>query len=62
LCRNCTTENHHDNHPHFHCIACDLITCIEQPVVRQDLPSGYRAISTASYISGYCQKCSGLLT
>jgi iron complex outermembrane receptor protein len=61
LCQNCTTENHYDNHPHFHCIACDTITCIEQPVAQQELPFGYRVVSTASYISGYCQKCSGVL-
>ncbi|MDR1729812.1 MAG: TonB-dependent receptor [Prevotellaceae bacterium] len=61
LCHNCTTGNHHDNHPHFHCIGCNTITCMEQPVVQQELPSGYRAISMSSYITGYCRKCSGML-
>lgn len=61
LCHNCTAGNHHDNHPHFYCIACETIICIEQPIARQELPSGYNTVSTALYIAGYCQKCSGLL-
>jgi iron complex outermembrane receptor protein len=61
LCRNCTGGIHRDNHPHFHCIACNTITCIEQPVVEQPVPHGYNALSVASYISGYCQKCSGFV-
>ena len=60
LCRNCTAGNHHDNHPHFHCISCNTITCIEQPVIQQKLPVGYNVISTTSLINGYCQKCSGV--
>ncbi len=60
-CHNCSAENHHDNHPHFHCISCNTITCIEKPVAQQELPSGYKAVSIASYITGYCQKCSSLL-
>ncbi|MDR2423882.1 MAG: transcriptional repressor [Prevotellaceae bacterium] len=61
LCHNCTEEKHQDNHPHFHCIACDTITCIEEPVAPQTLPHGYSAVVVASYISGYCQKCSSLM-
>ena len=61
LCRNCSTEKHYDNHPHFHCVSCDMINCIEQPVVQQELPVGYNIISTTSLISGYCQKCNHAL-
>ncbi len=61
LCRNCTTGNHHDDHPHFHCISCGTITCVERPIVKQELPLGYKAVSIASYITGYCQKCNGML-
>ncbi|MDR1225412.1 MAG: TonB-dependent receptor [Prevotellaceae bacterium] len=61
LCHSCTTGNHHDNHPHFHCITCGTITCIEKPVTQQKLPLGYRAVSTSSYVSGYCKKCSTLV-
>ena len=59
-CRDCTPEEHHDNHPHFHCIACNTITCVEESVVQQPLPSGYSAISVVSYVSGYCSKCGNL--
>jgi iron complex outermembrane receptor protein len=61
LCRDCTSDHHHDNHPHFHCISCDKITCIEQPVVQQELPDGYKAVSTEAFITGYCKKCSNTL-
>jgi len=61
LCRHCTAGNHHDNHPHFHCITCDRITCVEKPVTQPELPSGYNAVTADLYISGYCQKCNSLL-
>ena len=60
LCHHCTAENHNDEHPHFHCITCDRITCIEKPVIRQILPPGYNAVTTDLFISGYCQKCNAL--
>ncbi|MDR2910043.1 MAG: TonB-dependent receptor plug domain-containing protein, partial [Bacteroidales bacterium] len=60
-CHNCTSKKHSDNHPHFHCVSCDAIICIEKPVAQQELPKGYRVISAISYLTGYCQKCSNLL-
>jgi iron complex outermembrane receptor protein len=59
-CHNCTEEHHHDNHPHFHCISCDTISCIETPVAEQPLPDGYSAVAFSSLISGYCNKCGNL--
>ncbi|MDR2962995.1 MAG: TonB-dependent receptor [Bacteroidales bacterium] len=59
LCHNCTAEHHSDNHPHFHCLSCDELTCVAQPTAPQKLPMGYTPISVSSYILGYCQKCSG---
>ncbi|MDR2498220.1 MAG: TonB-dependent receptor [Tannerellaceae bacterium] len=61
LCSGCTAGNHHDAHPHFHCIACNEVTCIGEAVAGQALPTGYSALSFVSYISGYCRKCSALL-
>ena len=61
LCHDCTAENHHDNHPHFQCIVCRTIRCIEVPIVEQPLPKGYDVLSSTAFISGYCQKCSKLL-
>ena len=60
LCHNCTAKNHHDDHPHFHCITCNRITCIQKPVTRQELPTGYNAVTADLFISGYCQKCNAL--
>lgn len=58
LCRHCTAQQHNDQHAHFHCLACNAITCLEQPIAEQTLPSGYHAVSAASLITGYCRKCS----
>jgi Fe2+ or Zn2+ uptake regulation protein len=58
LCQHCTTETHHDNHPHFHCVACDTIACLETPIPQQPLPSGYHVISATALLSGLCNKCS----
>ncbi|MDR2533640.1 MAG: TonB-dependent receptor [Tannerellaceae bacterium] len=60
LCSGCTAGNHHDGHPHFHCISCNDIICINEPVAKQELPAGYVAASFASYISGFCSKCNAL--
>jgi Fe2+ or Zn2+ uptake regulation protein len=56
-CHDCSTGHHQDNHPHFRCLQCDTITCIERPLAAQPLPSGYRAASAASLIVGYCPTC-----
>ena len=61
LCQNCTPEKHHDNHPHFHCMKCNEITCIETTIAEQTLPPGYNALSASSFISGYCLKCNNLI-
>ena len=60
LCNGCTAGNHHDVHPHFRCITCNEIICIDKPVVGQELPAGYSPVSFVSFISGYCRKCSAL--
>ncbi|MDR2650819.1 MAG: TonB-dependent receptor [Prevotellaceae bacterium] len=57
LCRDCSTDNHNDNHLHFRCMKCDTITCIDQPVALPELPQGYSISSVFYLISGFCSKC-----
>ncbi|MDR2840492.1 MAG: transcriptional repressor [Paludibacter sp.] len=62
LCCDCAAGEHHNYHPHFHCLKCDTITCVETPIAEQPLPAGYNISSIASLISGYCSKCNNSLT
>lgn len=56
-CQDCTTDHHSDNHPHFRCLECNTVTCIEKPLAVQPLPTGYQPTSVASLITGYCPAC-----
>ncbi|MDR1681475.1 MAG: transcriptional repressor [Prevotellaceae bacterium] len=56
-CRGCVAGAHHDNHPHFRCLRCEAITCIERPLAAQPLPAGYRAAAATALIVGYCPEC-----
>ncbi|MDR0989408.1 MAG: TonB-dependent receptor plug domain-containing protein [Prevotellaceae bacterium] len=57
LCRHCEEGHHRDNHPHFQCIRCRQITCLETVVPSPKLPKGYRAVSLFTLVSGYCPSC-----
>ncbi len=61
LCHNCSSGQHHDNHPHFHCLKCNEITCIKENPVNQTLPQNFVISSIQSFISGYCPKCSNTI-
>lgn len=56
-CHDCTTDRHSDNHPHFRCLECNTVTCIEKPLAAQPLPTGYRTTTAAALITGYCPAC-----
>lgn len=59
LCKEHCTEQHHiDQHPHFHCTACQQITCLESvfiPAVQ--LPKGFEAKEIGMTIKGICDNC-----
>ncbi|MDR1878794.1 MAG: TonB-dependent receptor, partial [Bacteroidales bacterium] len=57
LCHSCSAGSHKDDHLHFRCITCDTITCMDEPVAKPNLPSGYQIADIACFISGYCPKC-----
>ena len=60
LCREiCTPDHHLDRHPHFHCIKCDQITCLEGSVLPSiPLPDGYIPTENKMIIKGICPNCS----
>ncbi len=55
-CAHCDAQGHDDNHPHFHCTACQRLECLPQPL-DISLPQGYRPVSLNATISGYCAEC-----
>jgi Fe2+ or Zn2+ uptake regulation protein len=57
LCHDCDHEHHHDNHPHFRCIKCNTVTCIEENLPVQKMPEKYSVSSVSTFISGFCPKC-----
>jgi Fe2+ or Zn2+ uptake regulation protein len=57
LCRDCTTEAHHDDHLHFRCVRCETVSCIDVPQQALRLPRGYRMSGMSCFVSGYCPDC-----
>jgi Fe2+ or Zn2+ uptake regulation protein len=57
LCHDCDHEHHRDNHPHFRCIKCNTVTCIEENLPVQKMPEEYSVSSVATFMSGFCPKC-----
>lgn len=59
LCKeHCSTEQHLDQHPHFHCLKCGQIQCMETlTLLPPDLPPGYTYTSASMHLKGLCPSC-----
>ncbi|MDW3651964.1 MAG: transcriptional repressor [Bacteroidia bacterium] len=59
LCKEHCEELHHvDRHPHFHCLICGSVECLESIILPPTtLPEGYTAQETRMTIKGTCKKC-----
>lgn len=56
--QDCTSDEHHDDHIHFHCRICEITTCLEQvipPVM--ELPSDYIIEDLRFVVAGICKDC-----
>jgi len=56
---NCEEHQHHDEHLHFNCTACNNVYCLEDlalPPIK--LPNGFKPTGFTLYASGLCPKCS----
>ena len=54
----CEEQNHVDRHPHFHCLSCGSVECLETidiPIIH--LPQGYTSKEIGMTIKGICSKC-----
>ncbi|MBE7173748.1 MAG: transcriptional repressor [Williamsia sp.] len=58
LCKECTEENHQDDHIHFQCKECGNTTCLEDVHVPSIvLPKGFRSERIEMVVSGTCKDC-----
>ena len=59
LCQEHCEANHHtDRHPHFHCIRCNQVECLEAIIIPTlPMPQGYTAQEINMTIKGICQQC-----
>ncbi len=59
LCReHCTPAQHIDQHPHFHCINCGKILCLETVYIPSiELPAGFSSTEISMTIKGICDDC-----
>ncbi|MDR2469274.1 MAG: transcriptional repressor [Tannerella sp.] len=57
LCRHCSEEYHHDDHPHFRCTECNTITCLDTMLSDQQIPEGYNVSTVTTFLTGLCAKC-----
>jgi len=59
LCKeHCTTDSHVDQHPHFHCLKCKKITCLESLFIpSMKAPASYVFQEVAMTIKGICPGC-----
>ncbi len=54
----CTELKHIDRHPHFHCLNCGEINCLESVFIPAIyLPEGYFVEEIKMMIKGVCKKC-----
>ena len=56
MCRNCTRSTHEDLHPHFECIECGKINCLNTEVIIPKIQN-HKILSSQILIQGLCEKC-----
>ncbi|MBU2997528.1 transcriptional repressor [Cellulophaga baltica] len=55
-CEGCSHDNHKDIHPHFQCVVCGKVDCLNVDIVVPKIPN--REInSTEILIKGKCETC-----
>lgn len=59
LCKeHCSPFYHLDQHPHFHCVKCSQIICLENvPIPSVELPEGYTPNNISMIMKGTCKNC-----
>lgn len=55
-CRSCSGPDHVHNHPHFHCVSCNTICCLEQEV-ELSVSGKFRVMEAQVLLKGQCESC-----
>ncbi|SFD03776.1 Fur family transcriptional regulator [Algibacter pectinivorans] len=56
-CNSCTHAQHFDSHPHFQCLNCGKVDCLEIEVALPNIPNRQVEVSQI-LIQGNCESCS----
>ncbi len=55
-CHSCSDDNHRHSHPHFQCVSCDQVQCLdfEVPV---PAPGNLKITDSQILLKGHCESC-----
>jgi Fur family ferric uptake transcriptional regulator len=56
-CHGCTKTEHRDIHPHFQCVSCGKMDCLDTRVHIPKVPNR-RVLSSELLLQGHCEQCS----
>ena len=56
-CHGCSKSQHSDIHPHFQCVSCGKMDCLEVRVSLPKIPNR-RVLSSELLLQGHCEQCS----
>lgn len=55
-CKDCSKTTHTDNHPHFQCVICGKINCLDVVISIPKIPE-YKVNTARVLIEGECMQC-----
>ena len=56
-CHGCSKSQHSDIHPHFQCVSCGKMDCLDVRVSIPKVPNR-RVLSSELLLQGHCEQCS----
>ncbi|WP_394749341.1 Fur family transcriptional regulator [Spongiimicrobium salis] len=56
-CNGCSTSGHIDAHPHFECLDCGKVDCLEVQITIPKVPNR-KVVASNILIKGRCEQCS----
>lgn len=56
-CHGCSKSQHSDIHPHFQCVSCGKMDCLDVRVSVPKVPNR-RVLSSELLLQGHCEQCS----
>tara|TARA_B100001093_G_scaffold507111_1_gene567125 strand:- start:1321 stop:1605 length:285 start_codon:yes stop_codon:yes gene_type:complete len=56
-CHSCSDTLHLHSHPHFQCVSCDKVRCLDFEVTL-DAPENLQVMESQILLKGHCELCS----